>query len=295
MWPLASCTSWWASQSSGPSSTWWCSASWLWTARMNGGMLRSGLRLLATGTAWSSTSRTNRCRGVGGDASRSDRRWLICNQSAPVCTTTHMSSAALEEGWEAWAVPSPIRTHSAPSWILISTFTQFPTRSRRSRPAPWRTASSPHPWARCLRAYTASQTITSSWGEGNPFKTLTWTGQITFHVFYTRSNISNAAPCLILFQHFPLLLFLFLCNIKKYSLEQMKNTTREQQAWTQWNAKHEAWMSIFSRDCFIYTNCKTFLKSDLRYKINIITLVSYQMMHTWGNAIFQKGSMLVSP
>ncbi len=71
----------------------------------------------------------------------------------------------------------------------------------------------------------------------------------------------------------------------------MKNTTQNTRR-GQWDAKHEAWMSIFSRDCSIYTNYKTFLISDLQYKIDILTLVTYQMMHTWGNAIFQKGECL---
>lgn len=133
-------------------------------------MQRNGPHLLATGTAWSSTSRMSRCNVVAGDASRTGQKWLICSQSVPVCTTTHMTLAALGEGWEVWAVPSLIRTHSARSWTPISTFTQFPTGSRRSRPAPWKTASSLRLSAQCLRAFTASQKITSSWGEGNLFK-----------------------------------------------------------------------------------------------------------------------------
>lgn len=42
----------------------------------------------------------------------------------------------------------------------------------------------------------------------------------------------------------------------------------------------------------ILHNYKTFLITDLQYKIDILTLVTYQMMHTWGNAIFQKGVCL---
>lgn len=63
--------------------------------------------------------------------------------------------------------------------------------------------------------------------------------------------------------------FYWLYVISKVFLGTDEEHYAEQQAWTQWDAKHEAWMSIFSRDCSIYTNYKTFLISDLQYKIDM--------------------------
>lgn len=130
-------------------------------------MQRNGRRWRETGTAWSSTSRTTRCSAAGGGESPTEG---ISSQCAPVCTTTHMTWAAPGAGWEAWGVPSRIRTRSALSSIPVRTFIQFPTGLNRSHPAPWKTVSSPRLLARCRRAFTALQTITSLWGGGSPFK-----------------------------------------------------------------------------------------------------------------------------
>lgn len=237
----------------------------------------------------------NRCRGVGGDASRSGRRWLICNQSAPVCTITRMTSAALEEGWEAWAVPSPIRTHSAPSWTPISTFTRFPTGSRRSRPAPWKTASSRHPWARCHRAFTASQTVTSSWGEGNPSEPIR--GQDKWvPMFYTQGQ---TFPMLLLTKSYfstfpPPLFFLVVCNIKSILRKRWRTLRRT--------------ASVDTMECKAWSMDVYFFKRLLHlHKLQDLPYVRFTVQNWYinfgfipndahlGRCYFSKGSMLVSP
>lgn len=210
-------------------------------------MQRNGPHLLETATAWSSTSRMSHCNVVAGDVSRTGRKWLICSQSAPVCTTTRMTSAALGEGWEVWAVPSLIRTHSARSWIPISTFTQFPTGSRRSRPAPWKIASSHRPSAQCLRAFTASQTITSSWGEGNlsnpwhmldKWVSMFYTQGQTFPMLLLTNLISALFPCLVV------------CNIKSILGNRWKTLCRTGRV-ARMGCKAWSMDVYFFRDCSI--------------------------------------------
>lgn len=237
MWPLASCTSWWALQSSGPSSIWWSSVSSLWTARMSGGTPRNGPRSLEIGTAWSSTSRTSRCIGAGGVGSRTGQRWLICSRCAPVCTITRTTAPG--RGWEAWDVPSPTRTRSARSWTPTSTFTQFPTGSRRSRPVPWKTAFSLRPSARCLQAFTASQTVTSSWGEGN----LSEPRPSCF--IHKVKHFQCCSFTKSYFSTFPPPVWSYVIRVSVWTAEEHG---AEQRARTRGDAKHEAWMSIFSRD-----------------------------------------------
>lgn len=71
---------------------------------------------------------------------------------------------------------------------------------------------------------------------------------MSFHVLYTRSNISYAAPHKSYFStFFPFWLYV----IKQFILGNREEIYAEQQAWPQWDAKHEAWMSIFSKDCSI--------------------------------------------
>lgn len=203
-----------------------------------------------------------------------------------------MTSAALGEGWQAWAVPSPIRTRSARSWIPISTFTRFPTGSRRSRPAPWKTASSLRPSARCLRAFTASQTITSSWGEENPSKP--WHRQDKWvSMFYTQGQ---TFPMLLLTKSYFSTFFPFLlvvCNIKSILGNRWRTLRRTASVDTM---GCKAW----SMDVYFFKRLLHLHKlQDLPYFrftvqnwYELITLVTYQMMHTWGNAIFQKGVCL---
>lgn len=249
-------------------------------------MPRNGPHSLAIGTAWSSTSKMNRCTGHGGDGSHTTQKWLICSQCAPVCTITRMT--ALARGWEAWAVPFPTRTHSAHSWTPTSTFTRFPIGLRRSRPAPWKTASSLRPSARCLQAFTASQTITSSWGEGN----LSRPQQPQDHKFYTQGQ---TFPMLllyqILFQHFfpPVWLYEIEVFLGNYSRTAGADT-RGCKAWS---------MDVYFFKRLLHLRTKQHKLQDFSLlqiyttEIDILTFGYIPNDAHWGKCYFSKG--VVSP